>query len=358
MKNFYKNKKVLITGHTGFKGAWLSEILLLFGANIIGVSLKPTTNPSLFELLGLEKRTKNYFADICDVTLMKKIFTDEKPDIVFHLAAQPIVRISYDDPLSTFATNVMGTANILEAVRETPTVRSAVIITTDKVYENKEWHFAYRENDSLGGHDPYSSSKAAADIVASSYIQSYFGTDQYNAKHKTLVAIARAGNVIGGGDWAEYRLIPDIIKALYHDGKNVEIRNPKAVRPWQHVLEPLHGYMILAEKLYNGENELSGVWNFGPHNESFVDVQSLAEGASRILGKGGYSIVVDKEAKHEAHLLKLDINKAISLLKWKPKLHFESTLSLTFEWYKHYYEANGDMREFTNKQIKEFFKII
>lgn len=355
MSEFYKNKKVLITGHTGFKGAWLSQILVNFGAEVVGVSFAPKTDPSLFEALGLENRIKNYFIDIRNINEVKKIFTDEKPEIVFHLAAQAIVRTSYDDPIDTISTNVMGTANILEAIKEAGCIKSAVIITTDKVYENKEWHHAYRENDPLGGYDPYSASKAAADIITSSYIQSFFNPKDFGVRHNTLVAITRAGNVIGGGDWAEYRLIPDIIRAVYHEGKDVEIRNPDAIRPWQHVLEPLSGYLELGKELYEGNTGLSGAWNFGPNNESFVSVKSLVEGGKKILGKGGYKIISD-ETKHEASLLKLDINKAIALLKWKPKLNFQETLVLTFDWYKNYYEKTEDAVVFTNKQINNFFK--
>lgn len=354
MKSFYKNKKILVTGHTGFKGAWLTQVLLSFGSTVVGVSLPPNTEPNMFGVLGLEGKTKNYFADIRDLALMKKIFGDEKPDIVFHLAAQPIVRTSYDDPIGTFSSNVMGTAHILEAVRETPSVKSCVVITTDKVYDNKEWHYAYRENDALGGHDPYSSSKAAADIVASSYIQSFFNPIDFGTKHNTLVAIARAGNVIGGGDWSEFRLIPDVIKAVYHSDSKVEIRNPESVRPWQHVLEPLSGYLILGKDLFEKKTLVSGVWNFGPNNESFVSVRALAEGAKVILGKGGYVISPDT-TKHEATLLKLDINKAIALLGWKPKLNFKETMEDTFGWYKHFYEGGEDIVEFTNKQIAKFF---
>lgn len=355
MKAFYKNKKVLITGHTGFKGSWLSQILISFGADVIGASLAPNTKPSLFEALQIENNIKNYFVDIRDKKALTKIIKDEKPEIIFHLAAQAIVRTSYDDPIDTISTNVMGTANILEIIREVSFVKSAVIITTDKVYENKEWHHAYRENDPLGGYDPYSSSKAAADIIISSYMQSFFNPKDFGTKHTTLIAITRAGNVIGGGDWAEYRLIPDIVKAVYHDGKDVEIRNPDSVRPWQHVLEPLSGYMMLGKELYEKKHTLSGAWNFGPNNESFVSVQNLVEGGKKILGKGGYKIVKD-ETKHEATLLKLDINKAIALLGWKPKLNFQDTLALTFDWYKNYYEKTEDVVTFTNKQINHFFK--
>lgn len=355
MKAFYKNKKVLITGHTGFKGAWLTQVLLSWGAEVIGVSLAPNTEPNLFGILGLESKIKNYFSDIRELDSLRKIFMDEKPEIVFHLAAQPIVRTSYDDPLGTFSTNVMGTANVLEVCKIVPSVKSVVIITTDKVYENKEWHYAYRENDPLGGHDPYSSSKAAADIVTNSYIQSFFNPHDFGVKHHTLVAIARAGNVIGGGDWAEYRLIPDVIKAVYHTDTHVEIRNPESVRPWQHVLEPLSGYLTLAKDLYEKKVSLSGAWNFGPNNESFVSVRALAEGAQEILGKGEYTINPDT-TKHEATLLKLDINKAVALLGWKPMLNFKETLDMTFTWYKHYYEKTEDIVEYTNKQINSFFK--
>lgn len=355
MNEFYKGKKVLITGHTGFKGSWLTQILLNWGAEVVGVSLKPNTTPSLFDVLGVEKKIRNYFVDIRDIKALKKVFADEKPEIVFHLAAQAIVRTSYDDPIDTISTNVMGTANVLQVIKETECIKSAIIITTDKVYENKEWHHAYRENDPLGGYDPYSSSKAAADIITSSYINSFFNTKDFEKKHKTLVAVTRAGNVIGGGDWAEYRLIPDIIRAVYHDGKDVEIRNPDAVRPWQHVLEPLSGYLLLGQKMYEKETKLSGVWNFGPNNESFVSVKGLVEGGKKILEKGGYQIIPDL-LKHEATLLKLDINKAIALLGWKPKLNFEETLELTFDWYKNYYENGEDVVVFTNKQINNFFK--
>ncbi|MBP9866837.1 MAG: CDP-glucose 4,6-dehydratase [Candidatus Pacebacteria bacterium] len=355
MKSFYNNKKVLITGHTGFKGSWLSQILINFGSDVVGVSLEPNTTPSLFEELGIKNKCKNYFVDIRNENVLKKIFEDERPEIVFHLAAQAIVRTSYNEPVNTISTNVMGTAHVLEAVRNSESVKSVVIITTDKVYENKEWHHAYRENDALGGYDPYSSSKAAADIITNSYIQSFFNIQDFEKKHTTLVAIARAGNVIGGGDWAEFRLIPDIVKAVYHEGKDVEIRNPDSVRPWQHVLEPLSGYLLLAQGLYEKKKVLSGSWNFGPNNESFVSVQNLVEGGKEILGKGGYKILKDT-SKHEATLLKLDINKAIAVLGWKPKLTFQETLTITFDWYKNYYDKREEIVEFTNKQINIFFK--
>lgn len=355
MKDFYKGKRVLVTGHTGFKGSWLTQVLLNFGAEVIGVSLPPETTPNLYEVLNLKESTKNYLVDIRDFAALKKIFHEEKPEIVFHLAAQAIVRTSYDDPLRTISTNVNGTANVLEAVRETPSIKSAVIITTDKVYENKEWHHAYRENDPLGGYDPYSASKAAADIVTSSYIQSFFNPADFKVKHHALVAIARAGNVIGGGDWAEYRLIPDIIRSIYEKKEKIQSRNPHAIRPWQHVLEPLSGYLVLAQALYEEKKELSGAWNFGPNNESFVSVEELINEAIKILGEGVHEYVPDA-GKHEAHNLKLDINKAHSLLKWKPRLNFQENLQLTFSWYKNYYDQSEGVAEFTNRQIKGFFK--
>ena len=357
MKNFYKNKKVLITGHSGFKGSWLTQVLLNFGADVVGVSLPPETSPSLFDILEMDKdpRIKNYFTDIRDFETIMKIFSDEKPEIVFHLAAQAIVRSSYDDPLKTISTNVIGTANILQAIKETETTKSAVIITTDKVYENKEWHHAYRENDALGGYDPYSASKAAADIVTNSYIQSFFNPKDLKDKHDTLVAITRAGNVIGGGDWAEYRLIPDIIRSIYVKKEKLESRSPEAVRPWQHVLEPLSGYLMLGQGLYEGKTDFSGAWNFGPNNESFVSVSRLISEAIKILGEGEY-ITKSDTSKHEASLLKLDINKANALLDWQPRFNFKDTLEFTFSWYRNYYEKREDVVEFTNKQIEEFFK--
>jgi CDP-glucose 4,6-dehydratase len=356
MQDFFKGKKILITGHSGFKGSWLTQILLNWGAKVAGISLSPNTQPSLFEILGLEKRAKSYFSDVRNFEKIKDIFEIEKPDIVFHLAAQPIVRESYDDPLKTFTTNAIGTANVLQAIKETGGVKSAVIITTDKVYENKEWVYPYRENDALGGHDPYSASKAAADIMANSYIQSFFSPDEYKARHNTLVAITRAGNVIGGGDWAKYRLVPDIIRAIYEKNENIEIRSPKAIRPWEHVLEPLSGYLMLAKGLYEGKTEFSSAWNFGPDDESFVSVERLVREAIDLLGKGNVDIRPDS-SKHEANILKLDINKSRTFLRWQPKFNFQKNLEFTFSWYKNYYEKMTDPVEFTNKQIEEFFKV-
>lgn len=354
MNNFFEGKKILITGHTGFKGAWLVQILLNSRAQVSGIGLAPNTEPNLFTILQLEKRIQHYPLDIREYGRVKEVLDKEKPEIVFHLAAQPLVRKSYDDPLETYMTNTLGTANILQAIHETKSVRAAVIITTDKVYENKESQHPYRESDPLGGYDPYSASKAAADIIAQSYIQSFFHPQAFGTTHMTLVAITRAGNVIGGGDWAADRLVPDIVRAVYEKKVAVKVRNPQAIRPWEHVLEPLSGYMTLAEKLYEGKRECSGAWNFGPDEESFVSVGELAKKALGIMGQGKIEIEPDP-SKHEAGILKLDTSKAKSLLGWRPRLHLADNLSWTFEWYKNYYEKIEGPESFTNAQIAQFF---
>lgn len=356
MNNFYKNKKILITGHTGFKGAWLSKILLNWGAQVIGISLPPHTKPNLYEIFELDKRiNKNYFVDIRDFRKIREIIEIEKPEIIFHLAAQAIVRDSYDDPLGTHYSNILGTANIMQAVKEVGCVKSLVVITTDKVYENKEWLYPYREMDALGGHDPYSASKAAADIITNSYIKSFFNPSNFGERHNTLVSIVRAGNIIGGGDWAKDRLIPDMIRGIFEREEAFIIRNPKSIRPWQHVFEPLRGYLMLGREMYNGNKDLSGAWNFGPSEESCVPVEKLVRDAILILGKGNYQIIEDT-GKHEACLLKLDINKARNVLNWNPKLSFEDSLKTTFEWYNEFYENRNLIDDFTDEQIEKYFK--
>jgi len=355
LQKFYKNKKVLITGHTGFKGGWLSQILLDWGATIIGISLKPNTNPSLFKVLGLEKNVKNYFCDIRNFKKVLEIFKKEQPEIVFHLAAQPLVRESYSNPLYTFETNIIGTTNVLQAMREVETVRAAVMITTDKVYENKENGIPFKEDDKLGGYDPYSASKAAAEIVIDSYIKSFFSPRDFNKKHKTLIASARSGNVIGGGDWQKDRLIPDIVRAILEKKEQLVIRNPEAIRPWQYVIEVLFGYLLLVEKLYKGKKEFSGAWNFGPTNKNCLTVKELLEKALEILGGGSY-IISNREATHEAQLLLLDSSKAKKSLGWQSKLAIDRILRDTFIWYKKFYQGEK-MVDFTNQQINSFFKI-
>ena len=355
LQKFFKNKKILITGHTGFKGSWLTQILLNWEAKISGVALKPNTKPSLFETLELEEKIRNNFCDIRNFKKISEIIKREKPEIIFHLAAQALVRDSYDDPLYTFDTNIIGTANILQAIKETNTVRAAVIITTDKVYKNKESGRSFKENDKLGGYDPYSASKAAAEIVIDSYIKSFFNPADYNKKHKTLIASARSGNVIGGGDWQKDRLIPDIVRAVFEKKEKIIIRNPNAVRPWQYVLESLYGYILLAEKLYKAKREFSGAWNFGPHNKNYLTVEELIKRALKILKRGSYGIKKDY-GKHEAQLLKLDSNKAKKLLGWQSQLDIETILEFTFNWYKAFYEKKNII-DLTNQQINSFLKL-
>jgi len=349
LPNFFKDKKVLVTGHTGFKGAWLAEVLVRWGAQVTGVSLEPSTKPNLFIELGLENKINNYFADIRDQAKLQNIFDKEKPEIVFHLAAQAIVKVSYDEPLRTYETNVMGTANILETIRQSKSVKSAVIITSDKVYKNVEWVHPYREIDVLGGDDPYSASKGAADIIAQSFIKSFLSEED-----STPVAITRAGNVIGGGDWSPNRIVPDIVRAIHEKQETLLVRSPASIRPWQFVLEPLSGYLLLAKKMFEGDKSLVTTWNFGPQDENFVPVLNLVEEGLKIFAKGEYKIVTEKSF-HEAKLLKLDISKARSLLGWKPKLNLKQTLDYTFEWYKNFYMKKELIEEFTDHQILEFF---
>jgi len=357
MKNpeFFKDKKVLITGHTGFKGSWLTQILLGLGAHVIGYSLKPNTIPNLFDILNLKDKVKNYFGDIGDYEKLLKVMKNEKPDIVFHLAAQPLVRDSYDDPLYTYRTNIIGTANVLQAIKETTSVKSAVIITTDKVYENKKWIWPYREVDAIGSNpDPYSTSKACAELVIQSYLKSFFNIENYDKTHNCLIASARAGNVIGGGDWANDRLVSDIIKNIFEKKKKIIIRSPESIRPWQHVLEPLIGYLMLSKELYQGNKNFVGAWNFAPDESNHLTVKELIEKSINILGKGSYSIQRDNK-KHEAKLLKLDSTKSKIYLHWKPVLSIDEVLDWTFEWYKNYY-SNKNILNFTKKQIKLFLE--
>lgn len=332
---FYHGKRVLVTGHTGFKGSWLSIWLHELGAEVIGVGLDPFTERDNFVLSGIGKKIKaDIRADIRDGERMKEIFQTYQPEIVFHLAAQPLVRLSYDIPVETYATNVMGTINILEAIRATDSVKVGVMITTDKCYENKEQIWGYRENEPMGGYDPYSSSKGAAEIAIASWRRSFFNPLEY-AKHGKSIASVRAGNVIGGGDWALDRIIPDCIKAL-EAGKPIEIRSRKAVRPWQHVLEPLSGYMLLASKMWDEPTKYCEGWNFGPHAESISTVWDVATKVVENYGKGELRDLSDPNALHEANLLMLDVSKAKFQLGWEPRMNIEQTVELTVEWYRRY----------------------
>jgi len=350
---FWKGKKVLITGHTGFKGAWLSLWLQDLGAKVIGISLDSPTTPSLYEQANVAKGMISLRQDIRDGEAIKKLFQQHKPEIVFHLAAQPLVRYSYREPVETYETNVMGTLHILEGIRSIDSVRSAVMITTDKCYQNKEWVWGYRETDALGGHDPYSSSKGAAELLISSYRNSYFPQDKYS-EHKTAIASARAGNVIGGGDWAEERLIPDIIKAFKNNEK-VIIRNPKSTRPWQHVLEPLSGYLKLAEQLEKNGDQYAEAWNFGPAEIDARPVQWIVEKMAKLWGENANWINDKSEHPHEANYLKLDCSKAHMKLNWYPRWDLSETLLRIVEWHK-LKDAHNNYRKLCLTQINDYMK--
>lgn len=331
----YKGEKVLVTGHTGFKGSWLSLWLIKLDAKVVGYSLDPPTKPNHFELLNLDM--VSIIGDIRDRDKLNATFKEYKPEIVFHLAAQPLVRYSYINLVETFETNVMGTINVFEACKNIETVRAIVNITSDKCYENKEWVWGYRENDPMGGYDPYSASKGCAELVTSSYRRSFFNPEDYGKKHKVLLASARSGNVMGGGDWGEDRLMPDIVRAISKN-ENLYIRNPKATRPWQHVLEPLSGYLLLGQKLLEGEIEFADAWNFGPGEESHIDVETVVKSIKKRWSMFEYEISTNPDTPHEAKLLKLDCSKASTLLQWKPIWSFEKALDITVEWYREYYE--------------------
>ena len=334
--NFYKGKRVLVTGHTGFKGSWLSIWLHELGAEVVGVALDPFTERDNYVLSGIGNKIKaDIRADIRDGEKMKEIFAEYKPEFVFHLAAQPLVRLSYDIPVETYETNVMGTINIMEAIRATDSVKVGVMITTDKCYENKEHIRGYRENEPMGGYDPYSSSKGAAEIAISSWRRSFFNPADYGTKHHVSLASVRAGNVIGGGDWALDRIIPDCIKAI-EAGEPIAIRNKKAVRPWQHVLEPLSGYMLLAQKMWEDPTKYCEGWNFGPRAESISTVWEVASKLIANYGKGELKDMSDPNAVHEANLLMLDISKAKFKLGWEPRLNIDQCATLVADWYKRY----------------------
>lgn len=334
--NFYRGKRVLVTGHTGFKGSWLSIWLHELGAEVVGVSLEPYSEKDNFVLSGIGNKIKaDIRADIRDGKRMKEIFREYQPEIVFHLAAQPLVRLSYDIPVETYETNVMGTINIMEAIRVTDSVKVGVMITTDKCYENKEQIWGYRENEPMGGYDPYSSSKGAAEIAISSWRRSFFNPDDYGKKHHVSLASVRAGNVIGGGDWALDRIIPDCIRAL-EEGKAIDIRSPKAIRPWQHVLEPLSGYMLLAQRMWDEPTKYCEGWNFGPRSESIATVWDVATKLISSYGNGTLNDVSAPNALHEAKLLMLDISKAKFRLSWEPRMNIDQCMAMVADWYKRY----------------------
>ncbi|MEI8208813.1 MAG: CDP-glucose 4,6-dehydratase [Methylococcales bacterium] len=348
---FWQGKKVLLTGHTGFKGSWLSLWLQALGAEVTGYALEPPTNPNLFEVANVSAGMTSIIGDIRDLDKLKAVFSDHKPEIVIHMAAQPLVRYSYVNPVETYSTNVMGTVNLLEAVRSTSGIKAVVNVTTDKCYENREWDWGYRENEPMGGFDPYSNSKGCSELVTAAYRNSYFHPDRYQ-KHGVALASARAGNVIGGGDWAEDRLIPDIMRAI-SQSEAVNIRNPHAIRPWQHVLEPLSGYLLLAQKLYENGATLAEGWNFGPNDEDAKPVQWIVEYLTHAWGDGASWLLDGGNHPHEAHYLKLDCSKAKSRLNWAPKWRLEIALDKIIEWQKHY-QQGADIRELTLKQIADY----
>lgn len=348
--DIYHNRNVLITGHTGFKGSWLSLWLVKLGAKVVGYALEPPTKPSHFELLNLDM--VSITGDIRDRDKLNTTFKEYKPEIVFHLAAQPLVRYSYINPVETFETNVMGTINVFEVCKNTETVRAIVNVTSDKCYENREWVWGYRENDPMGGYDPYSASKGCAELTTSSYRRSFFNPDGYGKKHNILLASARSGNVIGGGDWGEDRLIPDIVRAISKN-ETLYIRNPKATRPWQHVLEPLCGYLMLGQKLLEGRKEFADAWNFGPNEEGHINVETVVKSIKERWDRFEYEIDTESDNPREANLLKLDCSKANTLLRWKPIWDFEKAIDVTVRWYREYYENRKinslkDLEEYIN----------
>ena len=347
--DFWQGKKVLITGHTGFKGSWLALWLTIKGAAVTGYSLPPPTKPSFFEVGGIASGLTSVTGDIRDLNGLNDCVRRSKPEIIIHMAAQSLVRDSYFNPVDTYSTNVMGTVNILETARNFDFVKVVIIVTSDKCYENREWIWGYRENDPMGGHDPYSSSKGCAEIVTSAYLRSFF-SESAGANNETMVASVRAGNVIGGGDWAKDRLVPDIFRAIM-DKKEVLIRNPNATRPWQHVLEPLSGYICLAETLWNKGVEFSGGWNFGPDIKSCRPVAYIIENAKAFWGdKFIYQYGREKNL-HEANFLWLDCSKANIQLEWSPRLSLSYSLELTFQWYQNYIQQK-DIRKISEQQIE------
>lgn len=346
-KDFWTGKRVFITGHTGFKGSWLSIWLASLGANVKGYSLSPPTKTNLFEEARVYEYLQSEINDIRDRDKLKKSIESFQPDVVFHLAAQPLVRYSYNNPIETFETNVIGSVNLLEAVRTCKSVRALVNITTDKCYDNREWVWGYREDDPLGGYDPYSSSKACSELVTAAYRQSFF----YDAD-SAGIASARAGNVIGGGDWAEDRLVPDILRSF--EGKSaLEIRNPNSIRPWQHVLEPISGYMKLAESLWTDKERFSGAWNFGPNYRDARSVTDIVKIISKHWGSGIEISANNAGNPHEANVLKLDIAKSLTYLGWEPKWTLEIALEKVVEWHRSWLN-DEDVRLMCLKQIDDF----
>ena len=346
---FWLNKKVFLTGHTGFKGGWLSAWLSSMGAKVTGYALAPNTKPNLFEVASIESLCEqSHIGDIRDLDALRSAMVLANPDIVIHMAAQPLVRYSYANPVDTYATNVMGTVNVLEAIRACANIKAAVMVTTDKCYENKEWLWGYRENETLGGYDPYSNSKACAELVTASYRQSFFSEMEY-VQHGVAIATARAGNVIGGGDWSADRLIPDAI-AAFESNEVLLIRNPFSTRPWQHVLEPLAGYLLLAQALVEKGPAFNGAWNFGPNECDVRPVQEVVELLIQHWGTSASWRQDGKPAPHEARSLKLDCSKAKEFLAWYPHWSLEEAVKAIVQWQKTL-RSNGDILKVMHEQV-------
>ena len=354
LQQTYQGKKVFLTGHTGFKGAWMLKTLSLLGAEVKGYALAPQTPNDLYHLIDGDTICDSVIADLRDKKRLEDEILSFQPDFVFHLAAQPLVRLSYEIPSETFMVNAIGTAHVLDAVRLLDKKCDLVLITTDKVYHNNEWLYPYRENDRLGGYDPYSASKACTELVIDSYRSSFFNTKSYPT-HKKAIAVARAGNVIGGGDWSQDRLIPDIAKAFAIE-KPVVIRNPNSVRPWQHVLEPVIGYLLLGAHLAVNPLQFSQAYNFGPHLSDALPVEEMLKLAIASWGKGEYVVEQVAGQPHEAGLLKLDISKAINELNWHPKMNAQQAVSMTMDWYSEFNSNKKEILDFTTKQIKSFLE--
>lgn len=352
LKETYKGKKVFLTGHTGFKGSWLLKIFSMLDADVKGYALAPETELNLYSVIQGDTLCQSVIADLRDRAALTEAVSSFQPDFIFHLAAQPLVRLSYQIPSETFEVNAIGTANVLDAMRQLDKPCNAVLITTDKVYHNNEWAYPYRETDRLGGYDPYSASKACTELVIDSYRNSFFNTKAYST-HQKAIAVGRAGNVIGGGDWSKDRLIPDIVRALSAD-KEIEVRNPASIRPWQHVLEPLLGYLLLGAKLGGAPQTFSQAFNFGPDVNDAFPVKKMVELAIECWGSGSYFTNVDPNQPHEAGLLKLDISKAMSELKWTPVFNAEIAVQYTIDWYKSFYTDRYNAAIYTEKQVLTF----
>ncbi|MDF3942665.1 CDP-glucose 4,6-dehydratase [Achromobacter denitrificans] len=348
---FWRGKRVLITGHTGFKGGWLSLWLTELGAEVTGFALPPCTEPALFDELGLGSRMRSVLGDVCDSKAVLRTFQEARPEIVIHMAAQPLVRYSYANPVETYATNVLGLVNVYEAIRQTPEVRAVVNVTSDKCYENREWEWGYRENEAMGGYDPYSSSKGCAELVTAAYRRSYFQVADATGRQVALGS-GRAGNVIGGGDWSQDRLLPDVLRAFLEQ-LPARIRNPHSIRPWQHVLEPLRGYLVLAERLYEEGQEYAEGWNFGPADSDARPVQWIVERMSALWGDQAAWSVDAGPHDHEARYLKLDCSKAAMRLGWRPCWPLEESLERIVAWHREA-QRGGSMMDFTLAQIRDY----